>query len=168
MPFNWFLLIPILGILCGMLVIYLEHRRKVAMIEMRVTPKGLYKPWYLLIGGLSILGIGLGLLLAFWLFIPKSQLSNLKIAGLSTGLILLVFGIALIISHDLTKEKVMKALVKQLKELKGKNCQITVASGLKFTGTLRDIRDNELLALEKEGTLTYIAIDKVAAVQQIP
>lgn len=150
-----------------MLVIYLDYKKKLTMIETGVTPREPYKPWCLLIGGLSALAIGLGLLGASWLFIPQTQLPNLKITGLATGLILLAFGIALIVGHCKTKEKLMKALVKQLKELKEKKCKITLASGADFTGIIRDIKNDELLALEENGRFIYITIDKVAAVQRI-
>ena len=90
-------LVPVVGILCGMLAIYAEHRQKMAMIEKGINPaekkdtdssgeRGL------LIGGLVLVGIGLSFLLTqlitqleTWLYLP--------------GFFFFFMGIALVIAY---------------------------------------------------------------------
>ncbi len=75
-------LVPIVGICCGMLAIYAEHRQKMAMIEKGISPaenkaKDSTGEGGLLIGGLVLIGIGLAFLitqlitqLEAWLYLP--------------------------------------------------------------------------------------------------
>ena len=54
-----------IGILCGMQVIYTEHKQKMAMIEKGMKPEALHpphKPEDMLIGGLVVIGIGFAFL----------------------------------------------------------------------------------------------------------
>lgn len=101
---TWiWVLIPIVGILCGMLAIWTEHRQKMAMIEKGVKPEELRKaeaekPEEMLVGGLVVIGIGFAFIvtrfvvgLTSWLMLP--------------GFILLFIGIALVISYYLTRGK---------------------------------------------------------------
>jgi len=37
-------LVPVIGILCGMLAIYAEHKQKMAMIEKGIKPEELHPP----------------------------------------------------------------------------------------------------------------------------
>jgi len=93
-------LVPVIGILCGMLAIYAEHKQKMAMIEKGIKPEELHpphKPEDILIGGLVAIGIGLAFLvtkilgrLTGWLILP--------------GFILLFIGIALTVSYYLTRK----------------------------------------------------------------
>lgn len=93
-------LIPLVGILCGMLAIYTEHKQKMAMIEKGLKPEELHpphKPEDILIGGLVVIGIGLAFLLTKvlgrltpWLMLP--------------GFILLFIGIALTVGYYLTRK----------------------------------------------------------------
>jgi len=90
-------LVPVVGILCGMLAIYVEHRQKMAMIEKGINPvekKDKYSigEGGLVIGGLVLVGIGLAFLitqliaqLEVWLYLP--------------GFFFLFMGIALIIGY---------------------------------------------------------------------
>ena len=75
-------LVPVVGILCGMLAIYTEHRQKMAMIEKGINPAEKKDTdstggGGLLIGGLVLVGIGLSFLvtqlitqLETWLYLP--------------------------------------------------------------------------------------------------
>jgi len=93
-------LVPVIGILCGMLAIYTEHKQKMTMIEKGIKPEELHpphKPEDMLIGGLVVIGIGLAFLvtkllgrLTSWLMLP--------------GFILLFIGIALTVSYYLTRK----------------------------------------------------------------
>ena len=100
---RWiWVLIPLFGILCGMLAIYTEHRQKMAMIEKGIKPEEFrraerHKPENTLIGGLVVIAIGLAFLvtqivggLIKWLMLP--------------GFILLFIGIALTVSYYLTRK----------------------------------------------------------------
>ena len=92
-------LVPVVGVLCGMLAIYTEHRQKMAMIEKGMNPEDLKKikgfeggKGGLVIGGLVLVGMGFAFLLAQiitqlekWLYFP--------------GFFFLFTGIALIISY---------------------------------------------------------------------
>ncbi len=90
-------LIPLVGILCGMLAIYTEHRQKMAMIEKGINPvekkaKDSTGESGLLIGGLVLVGIGLAFLvtqlitqLEAWLYLP--------------GFFFFFMGIALVIAY---------------------------------------------------------------------
>jgi uncharacterized membrane protein len=92
-------LVPLVGILCGMLAIYTEHKQKMAMIEKGIKPEELHpphKPEDMLIGGLVVIGIGFAFLvtrilggLTAWLMLP--------------GFILLFIGIALTVGYYLTR-----------------------------------------------------------------
>ena len=93
-------LIPIFGIVAGMLTIWTEHRRKMAMIEKGIYPETARevragKPENTLIGGLVVFGIGLAFLitqlvggLIDWMLLP--------------GFILLFIGIALTVGYYLS------------------------------------------------------------------
>lgn len=93
-------LIPIFGILAGMLSIWTEHRRKMAMIEKGMNPdeRGqlqTQKQGNTLVGGLVVLAVGLAFLVAQtvgslikWILLP--------------GFILLFIGIALVIGYYVT------------------------------------------------------------------
>jgi hypothetical protein len=95
-------LIPLFGILCGIVAIYTEHRQKMAMIEKGIKPEELrrveaHKPENMLIGGLVLIAIGFAFLLAQivggltgWLMLP--------------GFILLFIGIALTVSYYLIRK----------------------------------------------------------------
>jgi len=92
-------LVPVVGILCGMLAIYTEHRQKMAMIAKGMSPEEMKKTkgpgageGGLVIGGLVLAGMGLAFLLAQfvtelerWLYFP--------------GFFFLFMGIALIIGY---------------------------------------------------------------------
>ncbi len=90
-------LIPVVGILCGMLAIYTEHRQKMAMIEKGINPaekkdKDSTGEGGLLIGGLVLIGMGLAFLitqlitqLETWLYLP--------------GFFFFFMGIALVIGY---------------------------------------------------------------------
>ncbi len=90
-------LVPVVGILCGMLAIYVEHRQKMAMIEKGINPvekkaKDSMGEGGLVIGGLVLAGIGLAFLvtqlitqLEVWLYLP--------------GFFFFFMGIALIIAY---------------------------------------------------------------------
>lgn len=66
------------------------------------------------------------------------------------------------------EEKKMKALVKRLKKLKERNCEIILVSGgPKARGTIDDIINDELLVLSQEGRQpTYIPIDKIVSIRR--
>jgi len=100
---TWiWVLIPMFGILCGMLAIYTEHKQKMAMIEKGIKPEELrkaevHKPEDMLIGGLVVIGVGLAFLvtqviagLIRWLLLP--------------GFILLFIGIALTVGYYLIRK----------------------------------------------------------------
>ena len=90
-------LVPVVGILCGMLAIYVEHRQKMAMIEKGISPVEKKAKDYtgeggLVIGGLVLVGTGLAFLitqlitqLETWLYLP--------------GFLFFFMGIALIIGY---------------------------------------------------------------------
>ena len=90
-------LVPVVGIFCGMLAIYAEHRQKMAMIEKGINPvenkaKDSTGEGGLLIGGLVLIGMGLAFLvtqlvtqLEVWLYLP--------------GFFFFFMGIALIIGY---------------------------------------------------------------------
>ena len=90
-------LVPVVGILCGMLAIYVEHRQKMAMIEKGINPvekktKDSTGEGGLVIGGLVLVGIGLAFLvtqlitqLEAWLYLP--------------GFFFFFMGIALVIAY---------------------------------------------------------------------
>lgn len=78
---EWiFVLVPIVGMLVGIVAILAEHREKMAMIERGLNPKDLKppaSPQDLLRGGLVLVGLGAGFLLTQavgrispWLFLP--------------------------------------------------------------------------------------------------
>ena len=93
-------LVPVVGILCGMLAIYTQHKQKMAMIEKGIKPEELHppgKPEDMLTGGLVVIGIGFAFLvtkivggLTPWIMLP--------------GFILLFIGIALTVSYYLTRK----------------------------------------------------------------
>jgi len=98
---RWiWVLIPLFGILCGMLAIYAEHRQKMAMIEKGIKPEELrprHKPEDMLIGGLVVIGVGLA-------FLVTQMLAGLTKWLMLPGFILLFIGIALTVSYFLTRE----------------------------------------------------------------
>jgi len=100
---NWiWVLIPVAGILCGMVAIYTEHRQKMAMIEKGIKPEelhraGMHKPQDILVGGLVVTGIGLA-------FLVTEILGGLSKWLLLPGFILLFIGIALTVSYYLAKK----------------------------------------------------------------
>ncbi len=99
-------LVPVVGILCGMLAIYVEHRQKMAMIEKGINPvekkvEDSTGEGGLVIGGLVLVGIGLAFLLTqlitqleTWLYLP--------------GFLFFFMGIALIIGHFLVRKSPKK------------------------------------------------------------
>jgi len=101
------LLIPILGILCGIicgsLAIWTDHKQKMAMIEKGIKPEELHprRPEDILIAGLVVIGIGIAFLLVhFWIGLTRWLTLP--------GFILLFIGIALTTSYYLTREKVKR------------------------------------------------------------
>ena len=92
-------LVPLVGILCGMLAIYTEHKQRMAMIEKGVKPEELHpphKPEDMLIGGLVVIAIGLA-------FLVTKILGRLTAWVMLPGFILLFIGIALTVSYYLTR-----------------------------------------------------------------
>ncbi len=78
---GWIIaLVPIVGMLVGIVAILAEHRQKMAMIERGLNPKDLKppaSPQDLLKGGLVVVGMGAGFFLTQvvgritpWLFLP--------------------------------------------------------------------------------------------------
>lgn len=95
-------LIPVLGILCGMFAIWAEHRQKMAMIEKGIKPEEMqkaeaHKPEDMLIGGLVVMGIGLA-------FITAQVIAELTKWLLLPGLVLLFIGAALTVGYYLTRK----------------------------------------------------------------
>ena len=92
-------LIPVVGILCGMLAIYTEHRQKMAMIEKGMNPEDLRKikgfeggKGGLVIGGLVLAGIGLS-------FLVTQLITQLEAWLYALGFLFFFMGIALIIGY---------------------------------------------------------------------
>ena len=100
----WFaLLIPILGIVCGIicgsLAIWTDHKQKMAMIEKGIKPEELRprRPEDLLIAGLVVIAIGAAFLLVhFWIGLTRWLTLP--------GFILLFIGVALSSGYYLTRE----------------------------------------------------------------
>lgn len=172
--FDWILLTVIVGITCAMLITYMDHRRKMAMIEMNIKLEEPYKQWHLLISGFSIAAIGLGLLIGFLQIREQSQLINAKEPGFITSLVLLTFGGALTGSHYLIRQRrktmernaIEEALRRQLDQLKGEKCRIK-ADGAEFTGEIQKIHNGKLLELTIVGRSTYIPVNRIISVEQI-
>ncbi len=100
------LLIPIVGILCGIilgsLAIYYGHKKEMALIE-----KGLYKPSYpspekTFTGGLVVMGLGVAFLIGSLWAVGGETTFGVRLVGL----ILFFIGLALIISYLVMKKKV--------------------------------------------------------------
>ena len=94
------LLIPILAIITVIVTITLDHRRKMKLIE-----KGLWKAEIekeqsrsddILHGGIIVTAVGIALLIGYLLVVETWVL---------VGLVLLFVGIAMIMSHSITKRK---------------------------------------------------------------
>jgi len=90
-------LVPVVGILCGMLAIYVEHRQKMAMIEKGINPiekkaKDYTGEGGLVIGGLVLAGIGLA-------FLVTQLITQLEAWLYAPGFFFFFMGIALIIGY---------------------------------------------------------------------
>ncbi len=100
-------LVPVVGILCGMLAIYVEHRQKMAMIEKGINPvekkdKDSTGEGGLVIGGLVLVGIGLA-------FLVTQLITQLETWLYAPGFLFFFMGIALIIGHFLVRKSPKKS-----------------------------------------------------------
>lgn len=178
------------AIACILLAIYTKHKQKMSVVKMEITPEEkLYKRERLLIGGITIAAIGavlliIGLFIKF-LPIPDLQLEKSIIRPTSSvllaqsiirliSLVFLALGLALVGSYYLLKreEKVMKAVLHELNELKKKGRKIKVNNNDELKGDIDRISDDELLVLkagEDPDTYNiYIPINKITSLEQIP
>ncbi len=99
-------LVPIVGILCGMLAIYADYRQKMAMIEKGINPvenkaKDSTVEGGLVIGGLVLAGIGLS-------FLVTQLITQLEAWLYAPGFLFFFMGIALIISHFVVRKSTKK------------------------------------------------------------
>jgi len=167
--FDWFLLIPILGIVgatfCGLLAIHARYKQRMVILKTGIKPEEKpYKRGFLLISGISMMAIGGallgGFLVGFWWF--GLNLPLVKGIGFITGLVFLLVGIALVVAYNKTREEAMKGLLKQINDFRKNNqeIKITLVDGNEHTGRIDSIIDDELLVLRKP-PLIYIPIDKV-------
>ena len=100
-------LVPVVGILCGMLAIYTEHRQKMAMIEKGINPtekkvRDSTGEGGLVIGGLVLAGMGLA-------FLITQLITQLETWLYAPGFLFLFMGIALIISHFVVRKPAKKS-----------------------------------------------------------
>ena len=180
MSFNWFLLVPILGIvgatICGSLAIHARHKQRIVILKTGIKPEEKpYRRERLLIGGSSMIGIGLGLL---------RGLSATNI-GLTSGCVFLFIGIAVTVvalffvkkstpsSQQITQRReIMRALLDQLRHFRRAHpyVEITLIADPKVKGDIEQIIDDELLEFREENQEgpTYIPIDKIVSVRRIP
>lgn len=179
-PFDWFLLIPILGIvgatICGSLALQARYKQRMLILKTGIKPEEkpyTYKRDCLLIGGASLIAIGGGLLLGL-------RTNNI---ALTIAFVFFFLGIALTLaarfvikestlsSQQITQgRETMRALVKQLKSFKDADDKvvITLIVGSPLTGEIQEIRDDELLKFKEDTQqeFTYISIDKIISIRK--
>ena len=178
-PFDWILLIPILGIvgatICGSLALHARHKQRMVILKTGIKPEEKsYKRERLLIDGTSMIAIGLGLLVGV---LTKNM-------GFAIASIFLLVGIASALGARFFVKKstpaqqqisqrreIMRALLKQLETFKKApdTVVITLITDSDHTGEIKQIIDDELVEFKEkvQGESTYIPIDKIISVRKI-
>lgn len=178
-PFNWILLIPILGIvgatICGSLTLLARYKQRMVILKTGIKPEEKsYKRERLLIAGTSIMAIGLG-------FLAGVLTKNM---GFAIAFIFLFVGIGLALGgrsfvkkstpaqqQTSQRREIMRALLKQLEAFKKTHdtVVITLIINSDRTGDIKQIMDDELVEFKEKDQEepTYIPIDKIISVRKI-
>lgn len=178
MSSDYVLLVLLLGIvgviICSSLALHARHKQRMLILKTGIKPEEKpHRRERLLIGGSSMIGIGLGLLLGL----------STKTVGVTSGFILLFVGTAVTLvalfsvkkstpssQQIIQRRETMRALLHRLNEFKEihPHVVITLIAGSSLTGEIQKIIDDELLKFKEDlqQEVTYIPIDKIISIRK--
>ena len=197
MSADYVLLVLLLGIvgviICSSLALHARSKERMRILKTGIKPEEKpYRRERLLIGGFSLIGIGLALWIGsrpieFYLKLVEHNevitFISVKQLGFISGLFFLLVGIASTIAtfffvkkHTLSPQQItqrretMRALLKQLDafERAHDTVVITLITGSDLTGDIKKIIDDELLDFKEQTQTepTYIPIDRIIWVRK--